>query len=435
MSAREGPETIFESLQKKGMEEVEVYRKSGRSRRFEIGFAGKAGSSSIEQGWAIRAGTPRSSLFLAGTGLPSARSRWPEPDGQPLRLPTAVSVPPWRPPTDLDAALVAESEAMALLTGIETALAREVEGSRLLLAVLEEGTSETSIANTRGVDASFRSRAASLFVEAVGPWPGAASAVLSMAQRDHRAFRPVNIASRLANRLMLTQQGAAPARERGDVLVGAAVGARLLASLQPLLLGPKAAELARRLRDRQGKLGGALLTIVDDGRLPGGVLEAPVDGEGLPTGPVTLVEEGHFRQALEDRSGAAGSRLPWGCARRESWRDLPTTSPSHLYVQPQADVAVGDLLGAIARGYYLLEPLGSGVFDFERDHFRIPVCGFVLRQGQATAPLSRVWLEGGISALLRNIQAVARDLSFQPLGAMIGAPTMLISGLGLRGVE
>ena len=82
-----------------------------------------------------------------------------------------------------------------------------------------------------------------------------------------------------------------------------------------------------------------------------------------------------------------------------------------------------------------MEPLGVGNFDFERDRFRLPVCGFVLRQGRATAPLSRAWLEGTITALLRNIQGVGRDLAFQPLGAMIGAPSMLISGLGLRSMD
>ena len=436
MTGRGRSAEIFESLKQTGMEEAEVYLKSGRSRRFEVGLQGKAGSSSVEHGWAIRAGSSRSSMFVAGTGFPKASLNWPEPDGQPLRLPAAAPIPPWRPPIDLDTGLVAESEAVALLTGIESTLVHEVPGSRLILGQLEEGTSETSILSTHGVDVGYRSRAASLFVEAVGPWQGSASAVLSLAERDHRAFQPARIAKRLANQLLLTRQGGAPSRERGDVLVSAAVAARILASLMPLFVGAEAETLARRFRDRRGRLGSSLLTIIDDGRLAAGVLESPADGEGLPTGPVVLVEEGMYRQPLVDRKQSrVGSPSVFGCARRESWRDLPQTSPSHLYLQPRGGVAVGELLGSVARGYYLLEPLGSGMFDFERDHFRLPVCGFVLRQGQATAPLSRTWLEGGIGALLRNIQAVARDLSFQPLGAMIGAPTLLISGLGLRSME
>jgi len=427
---------IFKSLQRSGMEEVEVYLKSGRSRRFEIGLQGKAGSASVERGWAIRAGSPRSSLFVAGTGLPRADLKWPEPDGQPWCLPAALPIPPWHPPTDLDHSLVAESEAVALLTGIERALVREVPGSRLIRGQLEEGTSETSILSTGGIEVDYRSRAASLLVEVVGPWQGSASAALSLAERGHHAFHPAAIGKRLANRLLLTQQGEAPSRERGDLLVGSAVATRLLASLLPLLLGAEAEALARRFRDRQGRIGSDLLTIIDDGRLVGGVLAGPVDGEGLPTGPVVLIEEGKYRQPLADWRQSRNQQQPVvACTRRDSWRDVPRTSPSHLYLQPQTGVAVGDLLGSVTRGYYLLEPLGPGEFDFERDQFRLSVCGFVLRQGQATAPLSRTWLEGGISAFLRNIKAVARDLTFEPLGAMIGAPSLLVGGLGLRGMD
>lgn len=436
MNSNVDREAIIRSLQQSGMEEVEIYLKSGRSRRFEIGLQGKAGSSSVERGWAIRASGSRSSMFLAGTGLPRADQKWPEPDGQPMRLPEPRPIPPWTPPTDLDNSLVAESEAVALLGGIERALDREVPGSRLIRGGLEEGTSETSIFNSVGVDVHYRSRAASLYVEVAGPGQVSASSVLLLAQRDHRGFQPTTIAKRLANRLLLTRQGDAPKRERADVLIGPAVAAPLLASLLPMLLGAEAETLARRFRDRQGRIGSDLLTILDDGRLPGGVLECPVDGEGLPTGPAVLIEEGRYRQPIVDwRDGESRGWTGVACTRRESWRDVPLSAPSHLYLQPQSGVSVGDLLGSVGRGYYLVEPVGWGSFDFERDRFRLPVCGFVLRQGQATAPLSQTWLEGAISAFLRNIRAVARDLTFQPLSAMVGAPSLLVSGLSLRAFD
>lgn len=435
-TGRERLTEISKSLHKSGMDEVELYLKSGRSRRFELGVQGKAGGSSVELGWAIRAGSPRSSLFVAGTGFPRSDLQWPEPDGQPLRLPAAVTIPAWRPPRDLDKALMAESEAVALLTGIERALVHEVPGSRLILGRVEEGTSETSIFSTGGIDADYRSRAASLIVEVVGPWPGSSSVGLSLAQRDHHGFHPAAIAKRLANRLLLTHQGSAPSRERGDVLIGPAVAIRLLASLMPLILGAEAESVARRFNDQRGKLGSDHLTVIDDGRLTGGVLESPVDGEGLPTGPAVLIEEGRYRQPIVDwRDSRSPQQSAVACARRESWRDLPQTSPSHLYLQPHSGVGVSELLGSVTRGYYLLEPLGPGTFDFPGDRFRLPVCGFVLRQGRATAPLSRTWLEGGISALLRNIQGVARDLTFEPMGALIGAPSLLVSSLSLRKMD
>ena len=149
-----------------------------------------------------------------------------------------------------------------------------------------------------------------------------------------------------------------------------------------------------------------------------------------------LIDRGRFRRSLMDWRSVTRLREPViGSMRREGWRDLPRPLPSHLYLRAAEKVSVGELLAAVSRGYYLLEPLGVGTFDFERDEFRLPVCGFVLRQCRAVAPLSKTWLEGSISSLLSNIRAVARDLTFHLWGSPVGSPSILVSGLGLRAME
>ena len=96
---------VLDALVGSGLQEAEVYMKTGRSRRVEIGPQGRIASSSQEEGWAVRAGSDRASFFAAGTGRPSEEGLWPDPDGLPLRLPPAVPVPAWKPPGDLDAPL------------------------------------------------------------------------------------------------------------------------------------------------------------------------------------------------------------------------------------------------------------------------------------------------------------------------------------------
>ncbi len=431
--------SVLESLERCSLSESEVLLKQGRSRRCEIGPQGQVMSSSQEQGWAVRATNSRSSLFVSGSGRPSPDIEWPEPDGQSLPLPPAQEVEEWQTPQDLDASLMSESESIGLLEGIERELVRELPGARLLKGLLEEGTSETDIFSSSGIRGGFRSRAASLHLQAVGPWSGSSATMILLAEREVRRFQPLAAAKCLANRLLLQHQGSTPSRERGEMLIGPAVAVRLLAGLSPLLIGSSAPQAAKSYRDRQGHIGSQLLTVIDNGRLPGGVFEAPVDGEGLPTREVVLIEHGTYRQALvgwerarADASRSTATRLT-GNRRRDSWRDLPRLGPSHLYLKPQTDVSVASLLGSIARGQYLIEPVGTGLFDFQADRFHLPVCGFEVQQGQATAPLSRVWIEGSIGSLLRGIQAVARDLSFEPLGGMIGSPTILVTGLGIRG--
>lgn len=430
---------LLESLERRSLTAGEVLLKKGRSRGCEIGPHGQVVSSSQEEGWAVRATNARASLASSGSGIPSPDIVWPEPDGQGLALPPAESVDEWQAPADLDSSLMSETESIGLLAGIERELLRELSGGRLLVGQLEEGTSETDIFSSSGIRASYRSRAASLYLQAVGPWPGSSSTSILLAEREMRRFQPLAVAKRLANRLLLQKDGTAPSRERGDLLIGPAVGVRLLVGLAPILIGSSAPKLAEAYRDRQGRIGSKCLTVIDNGRLPGGVLEAPVDGEGLPTREVVLIEKGDYRQALvgweltKPRGGKGQGTGLVGNRRRESWRDLPKLGPSHLYLKPQPDISVASLLGSIARGHYVIEPVGAGLFDFEADRFHLPVCGFEVQQGAATAPLSRVWIEGSIGSLLRGIQAVARDLCFEPIGGMIGAPTILVSGLGLRG--
>jgi predicted Zn-dependent protease len=420
------------ALGKRGLDEIELYLKRGRSRRFEIGCHGRIAGTSEEEGWAVRASDERASLFVAGSGGGPTLESWPHPDGRPVRLPAAQPIGAWKSPADLDAPLLVDNEAISLLEAIEKNLSREVPGGRLLRGLLEEGSSESALASTRGVSVGFRSRAAALYLEAAGPWKGSEGASFYLAEREARRFNPAALARNVANRLVLENEGTAPDRDRGEMLLAPAVAVRLLVALLPMLVGPEGKDVAKSLRDRSGRIGSQRLSLIDDGRYAGGVLEAPVDGEGTPTREVVLVEEGTFRQPLRSWRGAAPPDRVVGCVRRPSWRDVPRIGCSHLYLRPAPEVPAAELLSSVARGYYLVDTTGGGRFDFQEDRFCLPVCGLVLRQGRADAPVGGAWLCGAVSSFLRGIQAVARDLFFLPFDGMIGSPTLLVTGLELR---
>jgi PmbA protein len=199
-------------------------------------------------------------------------------------------------------------------------------------------------------------------------------------------------------------------------------------------VGPRAGSLISGLRDHRGRLGSERLTLIDNGRLSGGTLEAPVDGEGVPTREAVLVEQGYFRQPLLawwQAEAAAGH--PSGCTRRAGWRDLPQPGPTHLYIKADAKIPVVALLGSISQGYYLIDATGAGHFDLNEGRFALPVCGFAVEGGRASAPVAKAWLCGRIATFFQGITAVGRDLTFHPLGGMIGSPTLLVTGLELRG--
>lgn len=415
------------------LDEAEVYAKRGRSRRVERHGERRGSTSSREQGWAVRAGDSRGSFFVAGDGAPSPATRWPEPDGRPLRLPPPASAPAWREPSDFDAPLIGESEGHALLDAVAAALGGELSSARLIHGALEDGAFEVEIANAHGLRAEHRGRLAALRLEARDLSRPELVAEVYLAEREARRFDPAAVARRLADLLLVRRDGEPRERDRGELLLAPPVMVRVLEGLLPLFVGSAAERHAAELASRRGKLGSDALTVLDDGRLEGGVFDAPVDGEGVATREVVIVDRGGFRQALVPWSAARDPELRViGCRRRPGWRDLPRVAATHLFLRPRAGVRATELLQQIARGYYLMEAPGRGDFDLERDRFHLPVCGFEVRAGRATAPVAGSVLCGSISSLLHGIQAVARDLQLLPCGAMIGSPSVLLTGLELR---
>lgn len=433
MIAREAPQHVIDRLRSDGHAMAEVLVKEGRTRRCELSPQGPISVLTAESGWAVRAGGPRGSFFVAGTGAPPLGADWPQSGAVGLQLPEPQPAPEWRPGPGIEAPLMVEGEASGLVAALGRELARQVQGARVLRVILDDGSSETYVANSRGIGVGYRSRLAMLHVEAVVGAQSATRTTLQLAAREARAFHPLAVAQQLANVLVVRGAEPGPGRERGEMIVGPRVGARLLAAWSPLWLGRAASARARALADRHDRIGSSRLTVVDDGRLPGGALEAPVDGEGVATRRVVIVENGRYRQPLVDWREADPPRLrASGCLRRPSWRDGPRPGPSHLHILPDETVSATELVASVARGFYLLDVVGPVRSDLESGRFAVQVCGFGLAHGQASRPIGSAWLCGGVGSFLRGIRGVARDLAFIPHGGMIGAPTLLVRGLELR---
>lgn len=436
---KEEAEVVLLALRQAGLPEAEVYLKEGRSRRLALGPAGAEHQVVVEEGWAVRAGDRRAAFFVTGTGKPSPDGPWPQPQGLPTPLPDPAPVRRWAEPADFASPLQSEREAQTLLTAIADALLAELPGARLAEAVLEDGSSSATLASSRGVRAHSRQRVAA--VRLVGTYGDAAMrATVEQSAREAKRLQPRALARALADRLAVRARGDLAERERGDVVVAPAAAARLIAGLLPLLVGPEARARAAPWIDPAGRLGSPLLSVVDDGRLSGGLLASAVDGEGMPTRAVPLIEAGLYRQPLlawwqarGDSTTSGELRVASGCSQRPSFRDLPRPGPTHLFVRPQEGVRAAALVAELERGCYLLDADGPGHFDLAGDRFALPVCGFRLAAGAASRPLAAGWLCGSLGTLLHGINAVARDLSFFPLAGMVGSPTLRLTGLEVRG--
>lgn len=414
--------------------EVEIYHKSGRSRSLRYSPRASFSTFHQEEGWAARVGDPRRSFFHSATGAPRPDTLWPEADGLGLRLPSAKLVPQWSPPVELDAPLIGENEAQAFFETLARELDTELPGARLMIGELDDGSSEAALLSSRQVSAHVRQRTATLYLEATGPTQRKKSVSLRLAAREARQFRPQILARRLADHLTILARGEAPRRDRGEILLAPEVMTHLLEALSGLWTGPDAVTRISPLVDRRGRVGSSALTLIDNGRLSGGILESPVDGEGQPTREIALFEQGLFRQPLLTWWQATPSNgRASGCSLRPGWRDLPRPGPTHLYLRCDPSVRVASLVEGLNRGYYLLDVEGGPRVEESFERFAVPVRGFAIDGGKPTGSVSGAWLVGSVSSLLNGIMAVGRDLTFLPMrSGLFGSPTVLVKGLELR---
>ena len=87
---------------------------------------------------------------------------------------------------------------------------------------------------------------------------------------------------------------------------------------------------------REGEaVGGELVRLIDDGRLPEGPSSAPFDDEGVATGRTLLVDGGVLRGFLHNTYTATrGKGRSTGNAARGGYRTVPGVAPSNLFLEP-----------------------------------------------------------------------------------------------------
>lgn len=426
-------EDCLAALGRAGFARAELFAKRGRTRRLAESGGRWQSAVALEEGWAVRAGDRRRSGFAAFTGVPDPdRLASFAAEAPPLALPAPRPLPPWEAPADLEAPLATDGEAEALIEGLHRALAAEDPEARLTAAAVEDGASESQLLAASGLRVGVRHRLAALHLAAATRRGRGARVELVACEREARRFRPRALARRLGDRLQVLAEGRPPENAGGELVLAPPLASHLLAAVAPLFCGAEAVARLRPLSDRAGRLAAGCITLIDDGRFPGGLFAAPVDGEGQPTAALELIAEGRFVQPLLAWWEAEAPARAIGCVRRVSFRDLPQRRPSHLYLRPQPQLSPAELVAGVDRGHYLLDAVGGVRLDARADRFAVEVCGFALAGGRAQAPIAGARLVGSLQQLLSGAVAVARDLEWTVADAAYGAPTLLVSGLALE---
>lgn len=178
-------------------------------------------------------------------------------------------------------------------------------------------------------------------------------------------------------------------------------------------------------------IGSPLVTIRDDGRMPGGRATVPYDAEGVDTGDHLLVDRGRISGSLLDLASAKRlGRRSTGSSRRRGYESLPEIGTGNLSLAP-GNVKPEEIISRVEKGLWVWGLSGWWIgLDPSNPQFSSAAVGLWIENGKPVRPVARVTIAGSIPEILSAIEEVGDDLVWdQPTKA----PTFRVRELAVSG--
>lgn len=202
--------------------------------------------------------------------------------------------------------------------------------------------------------------------------------------------------------------------------VAASVLSDLFAALSAANVAVGNSWLAERIGE---KIGNELVTIVDDGTMPGLLGSAPFDGEGVPTRRTPVFERGTLRSFLYDtyyarKLGAASTANSTGGG----------VGPNNFYLEP-GERSLEELIAQTRRGVLVMDTIGFATEHASGTYSR-GARGFFIENGEIAYPIEEFTIAGTFPEMLAGIDAVGNDLRFD--GAVV-SPSFRVGEMTVSG--
>jgi PmbA protein len=286
-------------------------------------------------------------------------------------------------------------------------------------------------ANSRGFAGEYRSSYCSL---AAAPVAREGDSMerdywVSMA-RSFAGLEPAAHIGRVAAERVLRRLGARKVEtQRVPIVFEPRTARSLLSNMFEAVHGESIYRHASFLVGRLGeKVATEALTVIDDGTIPGLFGSSPFDGEGVPSRRSAVIERGILKSYLLNTYTARklGMKTTGNASRGVSGN--AGIGHGNLFIEP-GERSPGDIIAAIADGFYVTELIGSGVNIVTGDYSR-GAAGLWIRNGEFAFPVSEVTIAGNLNKMLMDMEAIGSDLEFRGSTA---APTLLIREMTVGG--
>jgi PmbA protein len=171
-----------------------------------------------------------------------------------------------------------------------------------------------------------------------------------------------------------------------------------------------------------------MVTVYDDGRMPGGLGSKPFDGEGLATRKNVVVDRGMLKTYLLDSYAARKLKLASTGNASRSVGEAPSAGATNFYLAP-GTLSLEKIIRSVKRGLYVTELIGFGINMVTGDYSR-GVVGFWIENGELTYPVEEITIAGNLKDMWMNVEAIGNDLVFR---GRVASPTVKIAEMTVAG--
>lgn len=208
-----------------------------------------------------------------------------------------------------------------------------------------------------------------------------------------------------------------------------------LNAMSEMLSADKVQKGKSPFRDLLGQtVASEIVTVIDDGRLKGGLATSLYDSEGMPSEETVLIENGRLRNFLYDSYCAKKGRTrSTGNASRGNYHRQPAISPTNFYLKPGV-VKRDDAMRSVEEGLYITEVSGlhAAVNPTSAD-FSVPAKALLIKNGEFAGAVDNITISGNLLKFFESIESLADDLAWVPSSGMIGSPTIFVADTKVTG--
>lgn len=296
-----------------------------------------------------------------------------------------------------------------------------------------ECTVRTAIVNSRGIDENARRGVVMCSVQAVAEKSGSSEAAAESVHHVRFDELDVSAVGRSAGERAVSLLGATQlSTGRYRVYFEPRVAAAMLS----LVMRQFFAENVQRHKSRlAGKMGARamseLVTIVDDGLLPGGMGSFSFDAEGVASQRTVVVNKGEVMAWLYDVASALrDATKSTGNARRSSVHAAPAVGITNSYISAGKQ-APSELVSSCDGGFWVGNVMGLHTANPITGDFSLGAVGYRIAKGAAAEPVRGVTIAGNILDLFARVDGVANDLTFF---GTYGAPSITVPDVQVNGL-